>query len=54
MELDSWIDSLNDAMKDDRRKRSKSMVKNTMASETARRESESTGHAPRIGTLMGK
>lgn len=53
--MESWIEEVNDVIKEDRMKAKKTMKKNSMAEIITREPVDpSSGHAPHVGTLMGK
>ena len=53
VDQDSWIDTMNDAIREDRKRKTKSVKKNIMAESVMRDPGNSIGHAPHVGTLMG-
>ncbi len=53
VDQDSWIDTMNSVIGEDRMRKNKSVKKNTMAELVMREPGDSIGHAPHVGTLMG-
>ncbi len=53
-DLDSWVDCINEVIREDRMRSKKSIKKNTLAEAILTEQpTDAMGHAPHVGTLMG-
>lgn len=50
-DMESWIEEINDVIKEDRALAKKTMKKNSMSEIIT--SDPTSGHAPHVGTLMG-